>query len=122
MTSLVPFPFPLIINPLVPRSQHNDRNQPDSHKSNLQPVPKQVFRRIIRPVEITRHSARQITRTDVNRHSRRTLIAASEIVGHPSDVPGERGVNSAGCDEDACVDEAGKSTDGGSRDGDDEAD
>ena len=83
---------------------------------------KQVLRRISRPIEITSHGTTQITKTDLERHARGTLVAACEVVADPRDVTREGGVDAASGDEDARVDEAGEAADCGSRDGDDEAD
>ena len=109
------------IDPRIIPPQRHHRAQPHAHKRQLERVSQDILRRILRPVEVARHGAGQIARTDVYRHPRRALVAAGQIVREPGDVARESGVDAEDGDEDAGVDDAGHAAVGGGGDADYEA-
>ena len=58
----------------------------------------------------------------MNRHARASFVAAGQVVGEPSDVTRESGVDATDGDEDAGVDDAREIACSGGGDADDEAD
>lgn len=85
-------------------------------------MPKQIFWLVSRSVEITRHRSRKIAKSNMDSHSRTTLVAPCQIVTQPSDVAGKRGIDATSRNKDTGIDEAGKTAVSRGRDGDDEAD
>ena len=98
--------FALPVDPIVIDIQDQRARKPGTHERDLEPVAEDIARRVLGPVEVAGHRAGEVAAADVQRHAGGALAAAGEVVGDPADVAGVAGVDGAGGDEDAGVDDA----------------